>query len=414
MSNDTYCLIGPFTQVVTLGNLPLAGSLSNEHLEIIENGGVLVQNGTIKAIGPYQQLAREAEGCKIQAITGEHVLLPGFIDAHTHICFGGSRANDYALRTSGKSYLDIARSGGGILDSVRKTRQASAEELLQGLLHRSKRHLNEGVTTCEVKSGYGLSVEAELKMLRTIVKSNSLQPMDLVPTCLAAHTMPPEFTDKATYLEHITTELLPLVKQEGLSNRVDIFVEDTAFDVAIAEPFLQKAKAQGFDITIHADQFTTGGSALACRVGALSADHLEASTAAEVHQLAKAGVAAVVLPGASLGLGMHFAPARMLLNEGASLVIATDWNPGSAPMGDLLLQAAVLGAMQKLSHAEVLAAITYRAANALGLQDRGAIAEGMLADMVAFPCSDYREILYQQGKLKPLHIWKRGALCSGS
>jgi imidazolonepropionase len=412
MNVDKQCLVGPFSQIVTLRDLPLAGPLSNDQLEVIERGGVLISDGKIAGIGPYEALAAQAEGCLKHKINGEQVLLPGFIDAHTHICFGGSRANDYALRTSGKSYLDIARSGGGILDSVRKTRAASKDELLEGLLKRCHRHLSEGVTTCEVKSGYGLSVEEELIMLRTIAQADTQQPMDLVATCLAAHTMPPEFTDKQQYLNYIAKELLPVLMQEGLSKRVDIFVEDTAFDVAIAEPFLQEAKEAGFDITIHADQFTTGGSALACRVGALSADHLEASTEEEVRMLAEANVAAVVLPGASLGLGMHFAPARMLLNEGASLVIATDWNPGSAPMGDLLLQAAVLGAMQKLSHAEVLSGITFRAARALGLQDRGSLTEGMLADMVAFPCHDYREVLYQQGKLKPVQVWKKGELCA--
>jgi imidazolonepropionase len=411
MNDKEQYLIGPFSQVVSLRSLPLAGPLDNEQLEIIEEGGVLVSQGKITKVGSYNELSQQAQGYTKQEISGPHVLMPGFIDAHTHICFGGSRANDYALRTSGKSYLDIARSGGGILDSVRKTRAASPEELLQGLLMRCRRHLNEGITTCEVKSGYGLSVDDELKMLRTIAQANAQQPMDLVATCLAAHTMPPEFTDKQQYLSYIVKELLPAIKQEGLSRRVDIFVEDTAFEVAIAEPFLQQANAAGFDITIHADQFTTGGSALACRVGALSADHLEASTGAEVEQLAQAGVAAVVLPGASLGLGMQFAPARMLLNQGVSVVIATDWNPGSAPMGDLLLQAAVLGAMQKLSHAEVFAGITYRAASALGLPDRGTLAEGMLADMVAFPCADYREILYQQGKLKPVQVWKKGLPC---
>lgn len=401
-------LIGPFKQIVTLENLPAKGAIDDEQLVIRENAGVLVNGDVIEAIDDFDTLAKSCD--QVEKIEEDCVLLPGFVDAHTHICFGGSRARDYAMRVAGKPYLEIARAGGGILDSVRKTREAPLDTLVTSATQRASRHLAEGVTTCEVKSGYGLSVEAELKMLEAIQKVNDTHAIDIVPTCLAAHMRAPEYDDSVAYLNDVLDKLLPEVKARKLANRVDIFVEDTAFSVEEGRHYLNKAKAMGFDITIHADQFSTGGSALACEVGAISADHLEASTEAEVALLAKADTVAVVLPGVTFGLGMDYAPARKLLDQGACVAIATDWNPGSAPMGDLLMQAAVLGAVEKLTTAETFAGMTFRAAKALNLHDRGQLIAGQLADFVGFATDDYREILYHQGKLKPHKVWKRGTL----
>ena len=403
-------LIGPFSQILTMDNLPVAGPIADAQLQVLEQGGVLVQGEKIVKTGKYTQLHREAieHKYKLELIREPMVLLPGLVDAHTHMCFAGSRANDYALRVAGKSYLEIARSGGGILDSVRKTREASVVELTELLKKRCDRHLAEGVTTCEVKSGYGLTVDDELKMLEVIGLVNRHHELDLVPTCLAAHMLPPEFTDANVYLEHVLSELLPEVLEQNLANRVDIFIEDTAFKEEAAISYLLAARDLGFDITVHADQFSSGGSRVAVEAGAVSADHLETSTEAEIALMQEAGTVATVLPGASLGLGMHYAPARQMLDGGLCLAIATDWNPGSAPMGDLLLQAALLGAAEKLTIAETLAAVTLRAARALNLTDRGKIAKGKLADMIAFPTDNYKEILYFQGKLKPKIIWKKG------
>ncbi|SFG03630.1 imidazolonepropionase [Pontibacter chinhatensis] len=407
---STHTLIGPFSQILPMTNLPEAGALQDEQLKVIEQAGVLVQEGRVQKVGKYDQLHREAldNKYKLELIEEPMVLLPGLVDAHTHICFAGSRANDYAMRVAGKSYLEIARSGGGILDSVRKTREATLVELVDLMRKRCDRHLREGVTTCEVKSGYGLTVDDELKMLEAISLVNKHHALDLVPTCLAAHMRPPEFTDSKVYLQHVLDELLPQVLEQNLANRVDIFVEDTAFTEAESLEFLLAAKEMGFDITVHADQFSTDGSRVAAEAGAISADHLEASGDEEIALLRDAGVVATVLPGASLGLGMHYAPARKMLDGGLCLAIATDWNPGSAPMGDLLMQAAILGAAEKLTIAETLAAITTRAAKALNLPDRGSLAKGNLADMIAFPTENYKEILYLQGKLKPSKVWKSG------
>ncbi|WP_162426848.1 imidazolonepropionase [Pontibacter pudoricolor] len=408
--HENYTLIGPFTQILTMANLPESGPITDDELEVLEDGGIVICDGKIKLVGKYNILLKVAqeEHYKIEKITEPKVLLPGLIDAHTHICFAGSRANDYAMRVAGKSYLEIARSGGGILDSVRKTREATVIELVDLLKKRCDRHLNEGVTTCEVKSGYGLTVEEELKMLEAIKLVNTHHKIDLVPTCLAAHMRPPEYTDSKLYLQHVLENLLPKIKEQDLANRVDIFIEDTAFNEAESMEYLLAAKEMGFDITVHADQFSTDGSRVAAEVGAISADHLEASGEAEIAMLKDAGVVATVLPGASVGLGMHYAPARKMLDGGLCVAIATDWNPGSAPMGDLLMQAALIGASEKLTIAETLAAVTTRAAKALHIKDRGCLAKEQVADMIAFDTSNYKEILYFQGKLKPTIVWKQG------
>ncbi|BDD12017.1 imidazolonepropionase (plasmid) [Fulvitalea axinellae] len=405
-------LIGPFSQILTLDKLPDKGALSDSQLEIVENGGVLTEDRKIVAVGDFEALKPKADS--FEEIKEEAVLLPGFVDAHTHICFGGSRAKDYAMRVAGVPYLEIARAGGGIQSSVNKTREASLEELIDGVSLRANRHLAQGVTTTEVKSGYGLSLEHEVKMLRAIKEANETGKADLISTCLAAHTKPKDFDgDNEAYLDYVANEILPVVKEQGLSDRVDIFTEETAFTVAQSVKYLNQAKAMGFDITVHADQFTSGAGTMAAELGALSADHLENSGSEEINALANSDTVAVALPGASLGLGMVYTPGRKLLDAGACLAIASDWNPGSAPMGHLLMQAAVFGAAEKLSTAEVLAALTCRASKALKLDDRGVLATGKLADFQAYPCADYREILYHQGMMAPSKVWKNSELVKG-
>ena len=230
-----------------------------------------------------------------------------------------------------------------------------------------------------------------------------------MPTCLAAHTLPKDYNISAPqYLSLVTSELLPYIRENRLANRLDIFIEDAAFTISEARQYLLQAKKMNFDLTVHADQFTVGGSKIAAEFNAISADHLEVSSVKEIEELIHAKVICTVLPGASIGLGCNFAPARMILDRGGCLVIASDQNPGSAPHGDLLMLASIMATFEKLSTAEVFAAITYRAAQALRLPDRGIIASGHNADFIGFPTSDYREILYHQGNLKPNHIWKNG------
>lgn len=411
MNDNT--LIGPFKQLLTMNKLEPAGALSDNDLEIIVDGAIAIsKDGFITAIGSFNRMQKDYH--LFSPIHSPAVALPGLIDSHTHLCFAGSRAADYARRLSGVSYNEIAKQGGGILDTVTKTRLASEDDLTALLLKRSKKLLAQGITTCEVKSGYGLSVDDELKILKAIQKASLLQPVELIATCLAAHVLPPEFSDGKSYLKSIIAELFPLLLNHNLTKRIDIFVEENAFTVAEAREYLTAAKENGFAICLHADQFSRGGALLAAELSALSADHLEVSTTEDFKALAKANVIPIALPGASLGLGLPFPKARQMLDAGLPLVIASDWNPGSAPMGQLLLQAAVLGAAEHLSLAETLAAITVRAARALALNDRGYLAVGKRCDLAVFPCHDFREILYRQGSLHPCAVYTQGVLCHTS
>lgn len=402
-------LIGPFKQVVTLANLPLRGKLSDEQLEVIIDGGILVDDHKIQKVGNFENLKSENQNIEIEAIEGEQIVLPAFVDSHTHICFGGNRANDFAMRNAGKTYLEIAESGGGIWSSVQHTRNASEEELLKTLLERIDILISLGITTIEVKSGYGLDVENELKMLRIIKKAQSQTKATLVPTCLSAHLKPRDFEgDNKAYLDYIITEILPKVKEENLANRVDIFIEKSAFQPEESKEFLIKTKDLGFEITVHADQFTPGSSRIAVEVGAQSADHLEATIDEDIEFLAQSDTVATALPGASLGLGEKFTPARKLLDAGAILAIASDWNPGSAPMGNLITQASILATYEKLTTAEVLAGMTFRSAFALGLKDRGRLEKDMKADFVTYKTDNFQNVLYNQGSLKAENVFIDG------
>lgn len=398
-------LTGPFSQILTMDNLPLRGALSDEQLEIVHSGGIVHQNGEIVEVGDFEILKHKYPSAEIELLTEDYVCLPGMIDVHTHICWAGSRAKDYSMRLSGKTYLEIAAAGGGIWDTVTKTRDASLDELIALTVERANSLYKQGVTTIEVKSGYGLSVEQELKILEAIKQANTKTTADLIPTCLAAHILPKDFEgNESDYLQMITEELLPEIKLRNLAKRIDIFVEKSAFSVKAAKKYLTTARKKGFEIVLHGDQFSTGAVSLANEVSALSIDHLEAANDEEINLLAEGKVIPVVLPAASLGLGERFAPARKLLDAGTSLVIASDWNPGSAPMGDLLTSAAIMGAAEKLTMAEVWAALTCRAAAALNKTDRGILKAGMKADFIFFKTNDYREILYRQGMLKTIQL----------
>lgn len=388
-------------------NLPERGAISDNSLEIIDDGGVVIEDGKIIEVGDFLSLSKN--NLDVTEITYPCILLPGFIDSHTHVCHYGNRSDEYAKRNSGISYQQILEEGGGIHNTMNSTSNSTDEQLTDDTLNRLKRHFQEGVLTCEVKSGYAPNLEDEVRMLRIINEIDNSNDIDLISTCLAAHVTPKKYESSKKYLDSIVNDLLPIIKEENLSNRVDIFIEEKAFSITEASNFLEKIK-NDFYITAHANQFTSGGLKVGVDNGAVSVDHLEVITDQEIDYLSKSDTTGVVLPGCSLGLGIPFAPARKLLDNNCKVSIASDWNPGSAPMGDLLMQASLLGSTEKLSNAEVLAGITCRAANALSLEDRGSLENGKIADMIGFKTNDFRDILYNQGKLKPSFICKRGKI----
>ena len=404
-------LIGPISQLVSLRDLPHKGRIGDSALHTISNAGIAFDNDTILAVDSWDVLVAAYPNATKRELDQNYVAVPGYIDCHTHLCFGGNRARDFALRNAGVSYLEIAQSGGGIWDTVTQTRKCTEQELTQIVIKNANKQLQLGITTSEVKSGYGLSVEEEIKMLRAIRNGSKETAADLVATCLAAHLTPKDFSGtNEDYLNYLVTNLFPVLQSEKLTNRIDAFIETSAFSASEILPYLQAAKKFGFDITIHADQFTTSGSEVAVQIGAISADHLEASGDKDIELVAQSNTIAVALPGASVGLGCPFAPARKILDKGGALAIASDWNPGSAPMGDLVCQASILATFEKLTTAEVFAGITFRAAAALNLFDRGRLIAGNKADFILYPSTDYRDILYYQGSLRPSQVWKSGKL----
>lgn len=396
-------LYGPFTELIPMNDLPLHGAIKDEQLEVISSGGIVVEDGNVLEVGAYSELEKNYISVKKRLNTEKNlVALPAFVDCHTHICWGGNRINDYALRVAGKSYLEIAASGGGISDTVKHTRLSSQEELVELILKRVESHIQRGISTIEIKSGYGLNLEDELKMLRAIKKANEKTPATLISTFLGAHIKPKDFDgNHAKYLDFLLEKVVPLVIEEELAHRADVFVEEGAFGIEESRVYAKQLKLKGFDMTMHVDQFHSGGSRLAIEEGCVSADHLEFTDDESCALFEKSDTVAVALPGASLGLGMQFTPCRKLLDNNACVAIATDWNPGSGPMGDLVTQAAILGASEKLTIAETLAAITFRAAHALRIES-GILREGRPAAFAVFETNDFRDIFYQQGQLKPV------------
>jgi imidazolonepropionase len=367
--SDHY-LIGPFKQVLTLRQLNDHGPLSDEQLEVLEDIGVEINQGKIIALIPWSQ--RKQGNTEIVCLDHPYILTPGLVDCHTHLCYA---------------------------------------ELYHLLKQRIMTHQKRGITTLEIKSGYGLSVADEYLHLKLIQQLQQESLSTIIATCLAAHVCPPEFSDKEEYLSMIAQELLPKIKAEHLCHRVDAFVEDSAFPASIIKPYLQYAQTLGFDLTIHADQFSSQGSKLAGDLKAKSADHLEVSQKEDLEALRKGNVVAVALPGASMGLGCGYAPVRQALDLGLSVAIASDWNPGSAPMGDLMLQASVMGMACRLNSAEIWASMTTRAAKALGIDHLvGKIDIGYQADLLVYDCEQWQDILYQQGQLKPKMIIVRGII----
>lgn len=366
-------------------------------LHPIPRAAVAWEGDTIRWVGPEAELPAEwRAGTHLDA--GGRLVIPGLVDCHTHLAFGGWRADEFERRLQGASYLDIARAGGGIMSTVRATRAATDAELRTRAAAALEGMRRLGVTTVECKSGYGLDAETELRLLRVYRELGGSQPTRLVPTFLGAHVVPAELRDdRATYLRLLLEEMLPAVTREGLAQCCDVFVEDTAFSVDEARRILLAGKAAGLAPKLHADQLSSGGGAeLAAEVGAVSADHLEFASDAGIAAMARAGVVAVSLPIATMYLGQRPMPARKFLAAGVPVAVATDFNPGTAPSWDLPLALWLACHLQRMTPAEALKGATSVAARAVGLAGSvGEVAAGRRADLAVLDAPDVNHWLYQ-------------------
>lgn len=376
---------------------PRVGAEMRE-LNLIPDAALLVEDGRILSAGSYSVL-REKIGTNATVIdAGGKLVTPGFVDAHTHLVFAGNRAAEFEKRIGGATYQEIAAAGGGIQSTVALTRKATEDELLsQARLHRDWM-LRGGTTTLEAKSGYGLDHATELRMLRVLARLNAEGQMRIVPTLLAAHTVPKEFADRREeYLEMIVTELIPEVAKRGLARYCDAFCDDHAFTVAETRQVLEAAKRHGLGLRLHAEQFRPGtGAALAAELHATTVDHLETVTEETLHLLKAAQVQPVLLPASVFCLGREqYPPARTMIEMGLPVVIATDFNPGSSPAPSMLFTMALACIAMKMLPAEALTAATINAAWSLGLGNEiGSLEPKKQADFLIHECEDYRELAY--------------------
>ncbi len=379
---------------------------------VVEDGAVVLDGERIAWVGPTRDLPPIPADAEIVDCCGK-VVLPAFVDSHTHLLFAGSREDEWEQRLKGRTYQEIAAAGGGILSTVRRVRQASKEELKDLARPRLRRLLQFGVGTVEVKSGYGLSPADEIKCLEAIAELNAEGPLELVPTFLGAHAVPPEFRDdRDGYVRLLCDEMLPEVAQRSLAEFCDVFCETGVFGVAESERILTRARALGLRLKLHADELSPlGGAELAARLGAASADHLLCVTDAGIEALAASDVVATLLPGTAFFLGVDFAPARRLIDRGAAVALATDCNPGTCPTENLPLVGAMACARMGMLPAEVVNALTLNAAAAVGRADRvGSLAAGKQADVAVYSVSDYRRIFYHFGINHVWRVYKRGRL----
>jgi imidazolonepropionase len=376
-------------------------TMEGEGLGIVEDGAVAAKDGRIAWVGPRAALpgsAAETTDC------GGAWVLPGLIDCHTHLVFGGNRAAEFEQRLAGASYEEIARAGGGIMSSVRATRAADEEALYEAALPRLQGLMAEGVTTVEIKSGYGLDLETELKMLRVARRLGEAQPVQVATTLLAAHAVPPGYPGgSAAFARHVAAEIIPAAR--GLADAVDAFCEGIAFSPEETGWVFDAARAQGLPVKLHADQLSDlGGAALAARYGALSADHLEYANPSGLRAMAEAGTVAVLLPGATYFLREKTLPDIAAMRAaGVQMALSTDMNPGSSPARSLLLMLNLGCTLYRLTVEEALLGVTRHAATALGLRDRGVLRAGARCDLG----------LYGIGRPAELCYWLGGNPCLG-
>lgn len=406
-------------QLLTVAsNGPQAG-LEAGRLGIRRDGAVAIRDGRITKVGSSGELRSEVEALQVLDASGR-VVMPGFVDPHTHLVFAGSRVNEFEMRLAGATYLEIMTAGGGIMSTVRAVREASDGELLAQSRARADDMLLYGTTTSEVKTGYGLSTADELKCLRVIQRLDRTHPIDLVPTFLGAHAVPEEYRDRADdYVELVIQEMLPAVAAHaGLARFCDVFCDAGAFTLEQARRVLAAAQALGLGLKIHADEFVALGAAkMAAELGAISADHLVRTPRDEMGALARAGTIAVLLPGTPFGLGeREFARARDWLQAGAAVALATDLNPGTCPCSSMPFIIALGCRYMGLTPAQAIVAATLNAAYAIGRgAEVGSIEPGKVADLIVLDAYDYRDLAYRFGGNLVAGVIKAGevVVCRG-
>lgn len=399
MTSSTLAVIN-CQQLVTLKGAarPRTGAEMRE-LAIIEDGAMLVRDGLIERVGARGDI-EPLIGAECEVVdAGHRVVLPGFVDAHAHPVFAGTRADEFEKRANGVSYQEIAAAGGGIRSTVRRTRAASEDELVEAGRRHARWFLRGGTTTVEAKSGYGLSVDDELKMLRAIRRVGEETPLRVVPTFLGAHEVPDEYRDgrRASYVELVVNEMLPRVASEKLAEFCDVFCEERVFSVEESRRVLEAARGHGLGLRVHADQLSlSGGARLAAELRATTADHLEHTDDEGIAALKSAGVQPVLLPGSVYALGSKQYPAaRAMIDAGLAVVLATDFNPGSSPTPSIPMILSLASTHMKLTPAEGVTAATINAAYSLNRGDQiGSLEPGKRADFVVHDCEDYREIAY--------------------
>ena len=386
---------------------------------LIEKGTIAVVDGRFAAIGKSDEIEHEWTAETTIDAEGK-VVCPGFVDPHTHIVYGGDRLDEFELKSQGADYLEILAAGGGILSTVRATREATHDELVELGLRRLDKMLACGTTTAEIKTGYGLNTDTELKTLRVIEELDKRHAVDLVPTFLAAHAVPPEYRDNVdAYVSLVCDEMLPLAwnwfEQSHFSGRVpffiDVFCELNAFDLDRSRRILETASEIGFRVKAHVDEFNNlGGSRMSISLGATSVDHLDAISDDEIMLLAASDTVGIITPAVNFNFGSaHFADARRLIDEGCAVALATDYNPGSAPCPSQPMAMAIACRYQKLLPTEVLNAATVNAAFAIGLGDRvGSIEMGKSVDLVLLDTYDHRETVYEFGSMLVKTVVKKG------
>jgi imidazolonepropionase len=405
--NKTVAVIN-CSQVVTLAGpaRPRVGPEMRE-VGIVARGGLFVRGGVIERVGTAAEI-EALFGSDTEVIdAGGRVVLPGFVDAHTHPVFAGTRVEEFEERSRGATYEEIAARGGGIQSTVNHTRAATVDELVEAGRRYAEWFLRGGTTTIEAKSSYGLSLEDELKILRAIKRLNDETPLRYVPTFLGAHSVPPEYRARRDeYVSLIIEEMLPQVAQQKLAEYCDVFCEQNVFTTDEAWKILSAARCHGLGLRMHADQLSlSGGAKLAAELGTVTADHLEHTDAAGIDALRRAGVQPVLLPGSVYALGSsHYPAARAMIDTGLAVVLATDFNPGSSPTASMTMILSLAATHMKMTPAEAITAATINAAYSLNRGEQlGSLEPGKVADFVIHDCEDYRELAYFFGLQ---HAWK--------